>query len=1240
MPDPAVGKYDRDPVRMDCLGLDLNRPVDSVRPGRFPILKNVRSYKAGEIDHRPGLTSLGQVFTDESPTHSIRRLNDPNSNDYTRIIGAGFSAAYGKIAPFTQLGYGGAALLFSGDPLALIPYQPEESPQSWMFMADRAPNLGHPAPANVLATTLKKVKLGGTVHQVGMPAPFTYPTATLAQPRYKFTDPDFDFEYTNSAALQADWVADGVVAAAATLNSRVATTISAILYDSGSTGWAEVKAAAMTNIGVGMIILVNGGGGTAEKIVVEEVHAVSASTTIASIIYDSGTSGMCSIVLTDNIENIDVNSLLNNTTQSEFNRVLNVTTGPNGSVSLRCSTAATYAAGDAILFAACFRAYFANNHAATETLVAHSALSAVTTGTGYFTRTANYDFSSITSSLAATVDDYIHLSIYTDAPGFISEVKLEFDCDVATHDFTKNFFYASISPSSLIGSSLSSQTLTDALNSAIQVSQTNQTIANLEAIISGTEAQDYSPQQQAASQQLQELLNNASVAGTLSLGTAQWSEIRLKLSDFIRVGTDLSRGWANIAAVRVQVTTTGNMNFGFDDIQLGGGYGPDQSATAVPYVYRFRARCTSTNAKSNPSAPTRGISFAGQPVGGGVTPYREAVTITIPQYLLATEADVLDIERYGGDIANWHYLATIPNSSTPSFTDTIPDDVIATQPRTDVVNGNTTYGLDSFQPWPIRDTPKTGTGTSSGTTITDSGSNFNTLWSIGTAMIFGGISCTIYRVISTSKLELFENVGNQSGVAWNIPVPIVCSQPLPCLWGPLNGVLFACGDTINAGRLYFTQVNSEGCTDSDYYDVTPTSEPLMNGLLYNNRSYLFSSERFFQILQENSIRRFIPQEIPNGKGLFSRWAMTREPGPIMYFLSRDGIYATDGSTPISITDEWLYPLFPTEAQPGKAQGIVGAPLLDSSLSVVRQLRLDFAVDFLYFDYVSTVGDLETLVWNPDQGGGWFYDKYAQPISCHYADEGPSSIEILVGGANALGSKLYQLAGPSDDGLAISCRVRTPSRDQGDSRSLKYYGDVMIDSNPQGVDLIVTPGINNFDTSFAPTTLNFSGRNQKAVNIQAISWTTARNIAVDLTWDVDRTSGLAPLLYIWESRSVFESAPISALSWEISPTTFGMENFKSLGFGRISLVSSTDVTLIVTIDGVAQSPLVIPSSVGVYAENVFRFPVYKAKEYKFRLSSTSEFRLAGRDSFIEVKEWGSNDAYRQLRVFGDYAFIEG
>jgi hypothetical protein len=48
--------FERKTERFVCLGMDLTRPIDSLKPGKYAILKNVRIYQDGSIKGRSGLT--------------------------------------------------------------------------------------------------------------------------------------------------------------------------------------------------------------------------------------------------------------------------------------------------------------------------------------------------------------------------------------------------------------------------------------------------------------------------------------------------------------------------------------------------------------------------------------------------------------------------------------------------------------------------------------------------------------------------------------------------------------------------------------------------------------------------------------------------------------------------------------------------------------------------------------------------------------------------------------------------------------------------------------------------------------------------------------------------------------------------------------------------------------------------------------------------------------------------------
>lgn len=1225
-------KFERDTQRFDCLGLDLNRPVDSVKPSKFPYLKNCRSFLAGRIEPRDGITKIDQVVSGQTGVHSCRRLNDPFDNTWKRIIGTGTHLALGQ-STFTDIDSG-----YSGDPLALIPWRPKSSPEPFMYVADRS--------------RMRKVTVESDLHTIGFPAPSGEPAVALNAPKYKVVD---------ELNVTTGWTAGGDAAAPSQLDYRTDTTITYILYDAGSTGWACVVPASMVGIGPGCRLSIFDVGHTDDDTAtVQSTFPGSAATTISRILYDSGSTGLCSMVLSTPVPQGFYDALIRNTTQSLNARIVSVHLGPDGTTSIRALTTGTWVAGDSVQILNSFRIYLNHTHPAGDTIRISNVRSVFTKSSGIatLTKTSALDLSTIATGVTAQPSDYMHISIAVTDPSAITEIKVLLDVDSSTNDFTKNYFWKSFRANDITPAATNTASLASTIQTVVSrqiMERPNATPEEVAAAApppvidpaTGEDVYQYAdytsvnPVTGLTFQQTVSFVNPQTgqpidISQQISAGIG-WVELIFPLSELIRVGSDQSRTLANVAAIRITAIISASVTLDASSWWIGGGYGPDASSpTATAYHYRYRARNILTNVPSNWSPPSRYL----------LTPIRQQIAVAPTQYTppsgttLAATDFVLDIERYGGEVTEWHYIGVTDNVSSPLFEDAMADDIAGAQPI---------IGMDNYQPWPVLGTPVSGTTSSvAGVAVHDSGSNFNTSWAPGTRIFINDTAFTIYSVPTTSLLWLTENAGSLGAVKWNIPEPTILAQPLPVLW-EWDGTFFACGDPINPGRLYYSNPDSETTTPTNYLDLTSPSEPLMNGLQYNTRSYVFSSEAFIQILKTgNPNDPYRHEHIPNGKGLFSRWAVTLHPSPVICFGAKDGINLTVGGSPVALTDADLYELFPNEGNIGIAVNGINAPNIVSANAT--KLRLEYYDEYLYFDYLDTIGNPATLILAFDLGaavrgeapGGWFWDVYTPGVIMHYGEEGPGVHSLLVG---TTGENLYQYAGFSDDGVAFSMEIGTPSRDQGDPRIEKFYGDQMIDCNLDGLSATATPYFDNNSRTGPGTTITNSTRTQIVIPLANLSngssWVTARNISLSLVTSI--STAARPFFYIWESRWTFESAPLAAVSWEISPTTFGMDNFKHFGIVKVTHVSTVDPVLLFTVDGVLQPPITIPNSGGAYQQTIFRVPVMKGKLYKMRLASgdgITTFRLDTRDTFFEIKDWGSDGAYNKIRVFGDFSLVEG
>ena len=154
-------------VRMTSeVGLDLVHPLDRMPNGSYPYLSNARVIQEGRIDARPGYSTVNLSAASPSLLHSIRRLNDSRlvyaTDGYTYIVGNGTYLQGGPLSGLGSIDTG-----FSGSPLSLIPFRPENSPVSWMYVYD--------------GDKLVKVRPDLTVRPVGVTPPTSAPSTRCSR---------------------------------------------------------------------------------------------------------------------------------------------------------------------------------------------------------------------------------------------------------------------------------------------------------------------------------------------------------------------------------------------------------------------------------------------------------------------------------------------------------------------------------------------------------------------------------------------------------------------------------------------------------------------------------------------------------------------------------------------------------------------------------------------------------------------------------------------------------------------------------------------------------------------------------------------------------------------------------------------------------------------------------------------------------------------------------------------------
>ena len=458
-------KYDRATERFRIFGIDLNSPVDATRPGYVPILENMRSYTDGVLEPRQGLSLIAAVSsTNKTPLHSLRRLNDPNSGSWIRVAGIQDTLSFMNSTStnvFTRAQYNSADVALSGNPLSLVPWRPDQSPSSWMYVGDST------AMRKIIGYNAQSITRG-TVHQIGLAPPELPPTVELGYHLY-----GNQWANVHTRALGAapnTWVVDGtVLTTAPALATRIpaATTSTRAVFDdnragiSATMGWCSLVLpdTALAVLGVGSVLYSNLAGG---GLLVDQVlPGSSTATAVGSIIYDTSpvNTGWCIIQPAAPIPEIVPNAvvLLAGTV---YARVTEVIYGKDERFSFRVYTGlTTIAALDSLQVLGCVRVYAgaeltpAGGDTIGDTaggagngvvLTGGAGTSATKTGWLQLLPTtvgsmSRFLLDGVTlANDPVADDDYCHLSIKVSDITKISQGRLMLDCDNTSHTATGN----------------------------------------------------------------------------------------------------------------------------------------------------------------------------------------------------------------------------------------------------------------------------------------------------------------------------------------------------------------------------------------------------------------------------------------------------------------------------------------------------------------------------------------------------------------------------------------------------------------------------------------------------------------------------------------------------------------------------------------------------------------------------------------------------------------------------------
>lgn len=433
-------------------------------------------------------------------------------------------------------------------------------------------------------------------------------------------------------------------------------------------------------------------------------------------------------------------------------------------------------------------------------------------------------------------------------------------------------------------------------------------------------------------------------------------------------------------------------------------------------------------------------------------------------------------------------------------------------------------------------------------------------------------------------------------------------QALPYVWGPFIGkYLLACGDPYRPGYVYWTNnENPDGASPTNNLQVTSPIEKLLGGVVYNGLPYVFSLSDLYALDYggANAVPTFASRKTPCGRGVVAPWAMTV--GPMIFFVSQDGVYETNGQTPaMSLTEETLRPIF---------NGISVGPYKPIDFTNSEYIRLTYSKQELDLFYKDTSGKIQHLVYNLLYKR-WKRAQDTPKMRVAYGDENQPTQNLYLGGTDGA---VYIQSGTTDNGSTISVTAKTGEFDLRAPLTKKEAGNFLLDANPNGNSITVTPYFDN--VAGDPEVLTGSSQQKFAINLQD---TYFYDIAFLFEW-----SGSA---IIYQANLLWRGDEEEIKHWEFPETSHGIQGWQHVRDAYICLRSNAEVILTQVIDGTEYS-YSIPSTAGERRKEYVKLGPYKGKVFQWKLDSDETFRLYGEDCEIRTKPWNTQLGYGNVNPF--------
>jgi len=456
--------------------------------------------------------------------------------------------------------------------------------------------------------------------------------------------------------------------------------------------------------------------------------------------------------------------------------------------------------------------------------------------------------------------------------------------------------------------------------------------------------------------------------------------------------------------------------------------------------------------------------------------------------------------------------------------------------------------------------------------------------------------------------------------------------PLGVVFGPYVGYVLACGDPARPEAVYFCLPGNADIWPAESWVVVGNpGEQMMSGIVYSLRCFAFSRERMF-IMLPNIIAgvTFTPSETSCRRGLKGRFALCAgEQG--VYFVSKDGVYRTQGGPEQSVIDDSIRPLFPVR------EGTVGTPTngYDAvDLTQENTLRLAFHNSEIWFFYTGLTTQLPQLLIYDERRSRWRGASYPDNETVAYSE--PSTTSSLLLGASD--GDIYQVGGETDgeNNVPIAVDFRTGAIDEGRPLNEKEWMNIAIDIDPGGATVanpvVITPLINGEAQTELALPITGTGRQRVPLPLnQAGTEVYAYNIEFDIAWTSGPGGVVQPKLFQYDL--MYRHEPAELTHWQLPPTTFGMQGYLHVRDLYLMVRSNAPITLQVLPSNGPTQVFTLPSTGNVKRKLYVQLAPSKALSYSFIMDSSAIFRMYADESEVRCKQWLSKLGYQNVPVLG-------